>query len=127
MIFLLLFATVVFMGHHLTYKTDNIWITFGVIYLLLPSLNLSPSASAFNCYSFLYGFAWSTYLEKFSNPRSLTSSVSWFDNYLDQPRNNAHHILFIDNNVIRNGWSILLFLIVISLMLLLIYTVIRCL
>ena len=62
MVFLLLFATVVFMGQHLTYKTDNLFITFGVIYLVLPTLNLSPSASAFSSYSFLYGFAWSTYL-----------------------------------------------------------------
>ena len=62
LVFLLLFMTVVFMGQQLSYKTDNIWITFGVVYLTLPTLNLAPSASNYNCYSFLYGFAWSTYL-----------------------------------------------------------------
>lgn len=62
MVFLLLFATIVFMGQQMTYKTDNIFITFGVIYLVLPTLNLTPSSSNFNSYSFLYGFAWSTYL-----------------------------------------------------------------
>lgn len=59
---LLFFATVVFMGQQLTYKTDNLFITFSVLYLLLPSVNLIPSTEAFAVYSFLYGFAWSSYL-----------------------------------------------------------------
>jgi hypothetical protein len=62
MLVLLFLATVVFMGQQLLYKTDNIFITFSVLYLILPSANLAPSASAFACYSFLYGFAWSSYL-----------------------------------------------------------------
>ena len=82
MVILLLLATVVFMGQELNYKTDNIWITMGVIYLVLPTLELFPSASSLNSYSFLYGFAWSTFLELFSDPRGLSSSVTWFDGYL---------------------------------------------
>ena len=63
----------------------------------------------------------------FSNPRSLSSSVSWFNNYLERPNNNAHNVLFVDNNVIRNGWSIVLFLIAIAIVMFLIYAVLRCL
>lgn len=109
---LLFLATVVFAGMHLNYKTDNIFTTFATAYLVLTALNLTPSASTFNCYSFLYGFAWSTYLEMLSNPRDLSQASGWFDHYLDQANNNAHYVLFVDNNIIRNCWSILLFLII---------------
>lgn len=47
-----------------------------------------------------------------SNPRDLSQNSGWFDDYLDQANNNAHYILFVDNNIIRNCWSILLFLII---------------
>lgn len=109
---LLFLATVIFLGKQLNYKTDNIFITFSTAYLLLTALNLEPSASNFNCYSFLYGFSWSSYLEMLSNPRDLSSSSGWFDDYLDKPNNNAHYVLFVDNNIIRNCWSLLLFLII---------------
>lgn len=59
---LLFIATVIFLGQELNYKTDNLFILFNVAYLTLTALNLQPTASGFNCYSFLYGFAWSAYL-----------------------------------------------------------------
>lgn len=111
-IFLLFFATVVFLGQQLSYKTDNIFITFTTIYLALTALNLTPSDSTFNCYSFMYGFAWSSYLEMLSNPRDLTANSGWFHSYLDRANNNAHFVLFVDNNIIRNCWSMLLFLMI---------------
>jgi hypothetical protein len=125
MVVLLLCATVVFAGNQLAYKADNVWITFGVLYLLLPSLNLAPDSS-FHCYSFLYGFAWSTGLELFSDPRGLSQGVSWFDGYLELPNSSAHYALFVDNNLLRNGWSIFLFLAFVGLALALLILVFRC-
>jgi len=61
-VILLIIATVIFLARQINYKTDNVMITFGVVYLILPSLNLSADPSAFNTYSFMYGFAWSTFL-----------------------------------------------------------------
>lgn len=109
---ILFIAAILFLGQHLSYKVDNLFITFNVIYLVLPSLNLTPSSSTFNVYSFLYGFAWSNYLEMLSNPRSLSQNSNWFNSYLDRPNNNAHYVLFVDNNILRNCWSIILFLII---------------
>jgi len=81
--------------------------------MILPSINLITSNSNFACYSFVYGYAWSTLLELFSNPRYLTRSSNWFsDNYLQKVNNNSHYLLYVDNNFIRNCWSILLVLIV---------------
>lgn len=59
---ILLAITIIFLSHLLTYKTDNLFITLSVVYLTLPTLNLIPSSSTYNCYSFLYGFSWSSYL-----------------------------------------------------------------
>ena len=95
---------------------------FSVTYIVLPSINLLASNPNFTSYSFLYGFAWSTLLEFFSNPRYLTQSSNWFpDNYLQKVQNNSHYLLYVDNNFLRNCWSIILVLIVI----LAIYTLIR--
>jgi hypothetical protein len=124
---LLFIATVIFLGQELNYKTDNLFILFTLGYLTLTALNLSPSASGFNSYSFLYGFAWSSYLEMFSNPRDLSHTSTWFSNYLDSPSNNAHSILFLDNNILRNCWSLFLFLIIFTGILLLMWIVLRCL
>lgn len=74
--------TILFLAEKINYKTDNLFITFSVVYLILPSLNLQPDSSSLNSYSFLYGFSWSSNLELFSNPRWLTTSTNWFNNYL---------------------------------------------
>ncbi len=122
----MLVFTVIFLSQLLNYKTDNIFITFAMIYLALPSLNLFPSASHFNCYSFLYGFSWSSYLQMFSDPRSLSEQTNWFNNYIDMPHNNAHLILFVDNNILRNCWSIFLFLIIVGGILLFLIIIFKC-
>ena len=111
---LTIIVTVIFLSRQINYKTDNLFIVFAVVYLVLPSSNLEANESAFNSYSFIYGFAWSTFLEMLSNPRFVTRSTSWFsDGYLSKVPNNSHYLLFVDNNVLRNGWSILLMLIVV--------------
>jgi hypothetical protein len=61
-IVLLLILSVIFWGQHVNYKTDNTFILFSVIYLTLPSLNLTLGEGLFQVYSFLYGFAWSCHL-----------------------------------------------------------------
>ncbi len=104
--------TILFLSEKINYKTDNLFIAFSVIYLVLPSLNLYPDSSSFNSYSFLYGFSWSSHLELFSNPRVLTKQTNWFDNYLENSNNNAHYLLYVDSNFLRNGWSIILVMMV---------------
>ena len=80
---LTIIATVLFLSRQINYKTENVLIIFAVVYLILPSTNLRATESAFNCYSFIYGFAWSTFLEMLSNPRFVTRSTTWFtDGYI---------------------------------------------
>lgn len=38
-------------------------------------------------------------------------STMWFDDYLQNSNNNAHYLLFVDSNLVRNGWSIILVLV----------------
>jgi hypothetical protein len=50
----------------------------------------------------------------FSNPRYMTYNTHFIpNNYIQQTHNNAHSLLFIDDNIMRNGWSIMLLLFVI--------------
>jgi hypothetical protein len=122
-----LLLTLVFLAGGVAYKTDNLFATFSVLYLCLPSLNLRPESSAFSAYSFLYGFSWSALLELFSNPRALSQGTLWFDDYLQASNSNAHYLLFVDSNVIRNGWSILLVLLTVVTPLALLALAMRCL
>lgn len=57
-----LLLTLVFLAGGISYKTDNLFASFSVLYLVLPSLNLRPDSSAYSAYSFLYGFSWSALL-----------------------------------------------------------------
>jgi hypothetical protein len=122
-----LLLTLVFLAGGVSYKTDNLFITFAVLYLVLPSLNLRPESSAFSSYSFLYGFSWSTLLELFSTPRGLSMRTGWFDGYLQNSNTNAHYLLFVDSNLLRNGWSIILMLVGVGIPLALIALGMRCL
>lgn len=122
-----LLLTLVFLAGGVTYKTDNLFVTFSVLYLILPSLNLRPESSAFSAYSFLYGFSWSALLELLSTPRGLSMGTRWFDSYLQNSSSNAHYLLFVDSNLLRNGWSIILVLLGVGVPLALIALGMRCL
>jgi len=58
-IILFLLIAIINLGKGIYYKLDNIFITFSVIYLILPSTNIVLDKGSYNAYNFLYGFAWS--------------------------------------------------------------------
>ena len=111
LVILFLLIAVINFGKSLDYKLDNTFITMGVVYLILTGSNLTISKNSYCLYSWLYGFAWSLGLEMFSNPRIITANENFFDDtFLQNPQSNAHLLLFVDDNLVRNCWSIFLLL-----------------
>ncbi len=106
-----MFIAVINFGKSLDYKLDNTFITMGVLYLILTGSDLTTSKNSYCLYSWLYGFSWSLGLEMFSNPRIITANRNFFDdNFLQNSHSNAHLLLFVDDNLVRNCWSIFLLL-----------------
>ena len=62
-----------------------------------------------------------------SNPRDLSQQVGWFDGLISMPQNNAHLILFVDKNILRNCWAIFLFLLIVFAALMLLIMIFKCL
>lgn len=113
LIILFLLIAIINLGKNLDYKLDNTFITMAVVYLVLTSSELTLSKNSYFLYAWMYGFSWALGLEMFSNPRILTGSVTFFDDaFLQNPQNNAHLLLFVDDNLIRNCWSVLLLIFV---------------
>ncbi len=114
LVILFLLIAVINFGKGLDYKLDNTFITMGVVYFILTGSNLTTSKNSYCLYSWLYGFSWSLGLEMFSNPRIITADGNFFDNaFLQNHQSNAHLLLFVDDNLVRNCWSIFLLLFII--------------
>lgn len=60
--FLMFVAFILFLGKQVNYKVDNYMITFSLIFITLPSLNLILDKGGLPYYSFLLGFGWSAHL-----------------------------------------------------------------
>lgn len=120
LVILFLLIAVINIGKSLDYKLDNTFITMGVIYLALTGSNLSLSKGSYFMFGWMYGFSWSVGLQMFSNPRLLTTNGNFISNsYIQNTKSYAHLLLFVDDNFIRNCWSIFILLfIVIGLLIL---------
>lgn len=111
LVILFLLIAIVNIGKNLDYKLDNTFITMGVVYLALTGSNLSLSQGSYSLYGWMYGFSWCLGLEMFSNPRSLTINGNLMpEGYLQNPSNSANLLLFVDDNILRNCWSVFILL-----------------
>lgn len=109
-----LIIAVINFGKGLDFKVDNVFITMGTIYLALTGFSLSLDKGVYCFYGWLYGFSWSLGLEFFSDPRSLTYGGAFFDgSFIQNSKSSAHFLLFVDDNFLRNCWSIFILLFVI--------------
>lgn len=114
LLILFFLITVINIGKGLDYKTDNTFITMGVVYLSLTSFNISLSKGFYLLVGWMYGFSWSLGLEMFSDPRYLTYHGIFFsDGYIQIADSNAHSLLFVDDNFLRNCWSIFILIFIV--------------
>lgn len=123
---LFLIIAVINFGKGLDYKLDNIFITMGTVYLALSGFDLNIRKGSYNLYGGMYGFSWAVGLEMLSNPRSLTSMGNFFqNNYIQKVQSNAHALLYVDNNLLRNCWSVFICIFIVLDLLIVSWIVIR--
>lgn len=121
-VILFLLIAVVNFGKGITYRLDNIFITLSVVYLILPSTNIVLNNESYNAYDFMYGFSWSCGLELFFTANCVTTSTNLLPSmFIQQTYNNAQSLLFVDDNVIRNGWSAILLMLTIAVLWMMMY------